>query len=1307
MKSLPVQLAIIVGCFTSFTAAAELSPPTVDQPLYGCATMVSVKGFVPGATIEIFADGATRIGGGVSDSPWGQAFPVNPPLSVGRVITATQTFDRATSGPSSAVTVESYERVSSRLPQPLIDAPLYACGGALGVRNLAKGGLLRVFAKGNRIGQVDGCGEGQWVRNSPLFSTGQVVTADEMLCTATGPISAPVVVSPTPATLPPVSVGDIYEGGKFCSIEGITNGALVTTLNGASVLDSDHYPGGSSGQIIRLTPPPAAGDTITSSQALCATTSPPSVPVTVQPCSSLPPPSLAPICPGDSKVGVTSVLGSRVQVYADGVLVGDGGGDVINFFGAAAEAGQTYTAKQTLGTCVSQMSSPLAVGCRLPQQIPAEIGGAGGRAVAVAVDPTDSNNIVVASETGGLFRSTEKGVYWSHVSGATNFFFSDVTYLAGSPNVVIATAKRDTRTVSGGGIWRSTDGGTTWKKPPVAYPTVDCTNNVSASGLAVEPESGRVWAATSCGLAFSDNAGASFNYLPPGTGYNYDPTFAVVAPDKMRLVILTGAGVLVSRDSGGTFTNSLTGIPAGASGTTHNQIAVPAGNKDHIYWAFNYSELDATTNNWEGHNALYGSVNFGSSWSKLIDNKGIGSREPFVRLSESLAGEASMYQAYYGDGACSLQRASVNVDAAATVSAWTSLNFDHCDPSDLAFDNDKRTPLLLTSDGGLHRTADSGSNWKLAGGGPYGYNALQITEVTGQLQKSGPVHLYFSTQDNQIWASPNAGASWPTSRCCEGFFLNIPRDYYPPDQTRLTGVSCAGCGNFISEPQLANQNNFPNPPNDAGNPRLLKPGYYIHNTADPANAGSTFVLTTNNGANWNTRYFFSEAVQDLSQISGPTNDPVIYTPKQSAGTTTDNQSVMQLKRISGVLGSGTPLVSDVTGIQTMGVFGTMFAWYKVFGVDPQNANYLMVPDRLGAVVRVSQDGGGSWTDDTLLTSNVTQGGQFQFDIKPVFIQVTTIGVDPDCEGHILVGTQQAGIFVTYNSGKTWGRFAGTEVIPLVSRFFYKGGGEVIVSSYGRGLWRLTDTCLSKRQDLKLPRPRRLQWPFLFWEGARIPLNQLTPQACEKCAFILARGGRITDVAITPKKELQSLSINRGGLAAYRLDGRELKVPVNVRRLNRAGSFTRVPGLAQVLADGDEVKGLFVEGTTLRGVVVAANDVTVAQLPRTQPVGARLTAQPDKSGGRIEIGSGPIQITGHGFDGRYSLEALVDGRPLSLGRELQWQTDDSFVLWVPPTLGLGGHTVVVRQRTDKGVLEAATTFLITVSDREEKERRPKQ
>jgi photosystem II stability/assembly factor-like uncharacterized protein len=1151
-----------------------------------------------------------------------------------------------------------------------------------------------VFANSNQIGQVNGSGEGQWLSVNPVFVEGDSIVADEKLCSSTSSKSAPVVVSPTPGTLPQLTVGDVYEGGKYCVIDGITNGALVETYNGSTLLDKHYYPGG--GQIVRLNPPPHAGDQLTATQSLCTVTSKPSDPTTVLPCSDLPAPALGPICKGATSVHIAkAVVDAHIMIYADGVLAGNGGGPLVNLF-HPAKLGENYTAVQIVGSCKSPLSAPLAVGCEPPQQLHENIPN-GGRAVAIAVDPSTSNNLVVASETGGLFRSADKGVNWTQVSGSTTFGYTDVIY-ARSPNVIVATAGQDSRTSSGGGIWRSIDNGSTWKRIKPPFPTADCTKNAAAFALSIEPEKKRLWAGTLCGLAYSDNAGHAWTFLPAGTGYNNDKVFAVLSPDTKRLVILTDTGVKVSKDGGTTFTHSTTGLPGSISIGVHNQIAIGRGNKDHLWWAFNYSTWDAA-GKWQPHIALYRSTDFGTTWSKVITNDG-WNRPPFVTISNVLSGEAGKYEVYFSDGACSLQRATAETGAAAGLSSWTSLNFDHCDPADLAFDNDNKTPLLLASDGGLHLTNDQGANWKMAGAGPHGYNALQITEVTGQLQQSGSKpHLYFATQDNDIWASPDGGASWTANRCCEGFFLNVPRDYYPASQTKFTGVSCAGCGNFISDPLLANQAGFPNPPNDNGNPRLLKPGYYIHNTSDPTNPGSTFVLTKDTGATWNSSYFFTEDVRDLSKISGSTDDPVVYTAVKKPGATPDGQEIVQLKRITGVLGGGTPTVSDIGGFGSLGIFPTMFAWYKPFGVDPANSNYLILSDTTDTSVKISTDGGGSWTTDADLGNAVTENKDLKFYWAP-FTQISTYGFDPYCRGHILAGTQQAGIMTSYDSGSTWGRMAGTEVIPYVSSFFFTKSGEVIASSYGRGLWKVNYAC-SRR--MKRPfRPKDTDKPFLYWKGTRIPLDRLNPpEKCEKCAFFLTSGGKIVDYTVNPKtNRLIAVVIDQGNLNGYTFDGRNVRPPFRVIRARRLGTFSGDQQMSGMLLDKLQVKGVYLDGNVMQGALLSSRDIEVGQLPKRKPLGPHLTVEVKESGHGAP-GAQPVTVRGVGFDKKYPLEITVDGKPLAERESVVWEENGTFRVSITPAVGIGGHTILVRQKTESGIVQDATTFLITVSDTEKR------
>src|SRR5262249_36134101 len=89
----------------------------------------------------------------------------------------------------------------------------------------------------------------------------------------------------------------------------------------------------------------------------------------------------------------------------------------------------------------------------------------GKRTVAVDVNSTDTTIGVAASESGGLFKTTDSGFSWSHIDSLRPFRMSDVKFSPRNPQVLIASAWEDSRTTNGGGIWRSGDGGATWQKP--------------------------------------------------------------------------------------------------------------------------------------------------------------------------------------------------------------------------------------------------------------------------------------------------------------------------------------------------------------------------------------------------------------------------------------------------------------------------------------------------------------------------------------------------------------------------------------------------------------------------------------------------------------------------------------------------------------------------------------------------------------------------------------------------------------------------------------------------------------------------
>jgi hypothetical protein len=917
----------------------------------------------------------------------------------------------------------------------------------------------------------------------------------------------------------------------------------------------------------------------------------------------------------------------------------------------------------------------------------------GGRAVSVARHPSNNTSFIVASETGGLFRSTNTGVTWNQVSGSSTFWFNDARYCEANPAIIIAVASCDMKVSNGGGVWRSINGGTSWKHIALSTPDPACATSLSAYCVANEPGANKMWIGTSCGLAYSTNNGASWTFIASSSNYHNDVVYAVLTPQANQIKILTDDGVKVSTNEGTSWSFSTTGLPYISKGV-HSQVACSPLNHRHIFWACNFIPSD---DKW--HNGLYASYDNGNTWINLIDNHGIN-RPPFCNAALALDGNANHINVYYSDGGCTLQRGTFINGTTPTLSgSWVGLNTPHCDYSDISFNMDGKTPALLTGDGGIMSTADNGANWTMTGGGVNGYNALQITEVTGQLHSSGNnSDLYFGTQDNNICSSPDGGVTWPTANsiCCEGFFINVNRSYLPASSTKVTGVDCGPCGNFMTGPLLTSYEGFPNVPNSTGNPCLIRPGTYIENDTLPgAPTVNIFSLTTNNGSTWAMKYAFTNGVQDLSKVSGEGPSPVVFTAVQYPGATSDGQPIIRMKKIVGLLDPGSPIVSDVTGFGSIGTFPTMFAWYKPYGADIFDPNHIIVPDITVNSVKVTFDGGLTWKQDTNLTKLVTRSGQLKFR-NGDFTQISNIAFDPDNPGHILVGTVQAGIFSSCNNGSTWEKLTGSEVIPFVSSFYFMGNSTIIASSYGRGLWKLSMACPA---PIRPPYQHLLaEEPLIYWEGAYIPISQIhNPDVCPRCGFYIVNRGDISEIIVSKENLVTKVNTTIGNLVGYTFERSRIEtVPFEVSKSAVRFDAGKDEKLRSLLKQGYSVKGIYVEGAIFKGLVLAKKDITQEDLPRVQELKSFIKAEPiiEKESGATKT----IRITGKGFDTKMPFEISVDGKKIDMkNNKAIFDDKGNMVLNLNIPVTPGGHTLLIEQKTERGTIKEATNFIIPLMD----------
>lgn len=706
----------------------------------------------------------------------------------------------------------------------------------------------------------------------------------------------------------------------------------------------------------------------------------------------------------------------------------------------------------------------------------------GGRAVSVDVSPTNSAVAIVASETGGLWKTTNSGAKWSHLSGGLPITdMSDVKFAPENDHIIITTGFANSGVTHGGGIWRSNDGGTTWTKPPTADPTPgpNCPDRFSAYGISFAPGTKDVFVGTSCGVAASHDLGLSWTHVVPGPASVNNAVFGINAQrghDGSGSIVDTcgSTGHHRSTDSG-THWSATSALPACAPNNSNTIKGSPF--ESDVLFAVCCSETSST---------VYESDDGGNHWTKQYPVQTCGGcRGLFVATAPSPDGIYGHFDVYATTVRPARQTCTNTAGAGTHIGgttlrcdpknwspnplAWKNTDFvvDHDDVNGAAFSKSTVDVNCLSSetkwyasayvisDGGIHTSTDCGAHWHFTGGGVSGYHALQVYEITGQVH---PEHtdLYFGTQDNDLWASGDNGVKWTSHVASEGFYIQMPHSSDTDSGQAITATTCAGCRNFISSAHFASTDAWNNPPGGGGYPFLLEPNVYIQWSVPSGSSSSQLFIKTGVDGKWTAVAGASTPYGLMGRpfIAGDPSDPVIYQGVVRPG---DKPGLI---KITGLYEDTSTTTNADSGLNKIGTFPTMLMpWPPVLAVDPNNPDHLLVADAGKKKMMVSKDGGASWSPDESLTDLVTNFGQFDFttscDNQFCYTQATNIGFDPNNGHRVLVGTHQAGIFESSNGGASWNVLPGSNVIPHVSSFFFdEVQNKVIASSYGRGLWTL-------------------------------------------------------------------------------------------------------------------------------------------------------------------------------------------------------------------------------------------------------------
>lgn len=708
-------------------------------------------------------------------------------------------------------------------------------------------------------------------------------------------------------------------------------------------------------------------------------------------------------------------------------------------------------------------------------------GASGGRINGLA--RASATTFYAASEWAGLYKSTDTGRTWSRLNRHLPTATWDVETSPTDPNRVIATSFYDGKVASLAGINVSTDGGQTWTHPPTVTPAAAFCSEAarreepSAFGIAFDPaNAANVYVGTNCGLAISNDSGATWRFVDPTPGDPPDDIWDVIVHHNGTIDLCGDDGHRRSTNGGTTWTT------ATASALPSGRCALAASPAEaHVLFAVSGIRI-------------FESDNGGGSWTKQFTNRNPQGRVPFVATNPRTA---NAFDLWFGD--VELFRATCTTptpaqpggsprcpDANAWAGPFTRAAGAHDDVGDMLFSSNAANacPVLFSSDGGVFvnsRTASPACHtpaWKQPNVTPHG---LWLFGMGGaRRQTSAHPDLYFGAQDNGAFASVDGGQTWTNVDCCDSF-----DDVASADRVLYT-TCCFSSGPanviFVAQPGMTGSAAI------AKMPPGSMAGWTAADTLDRYGRHA-YVAVTSSGVFITKDVTASPLVwSQLGASSSPTGacavqvagDEVSPTFVVQAGSC-NGRSADALFQFSGTSTGTWKRIQPAAGA----------TGFVLFAVDRSDARHLASAQMrpAGPAMMFSTDGGATWTANTALDGLMTGGGKYRartrrgptdFTAFGAYVQPTLVAFDPGDRNTIIAGAADAGLFLSRNGGSTWTVVtdsSGTATAPILPRpsfaHFTRQGNvaRVYVGTQGRGIWRVQFT-LATPSNITTPAPGR-------------------------------------------------------------------------------------------------------------------------------------------------------------------------------------------------------------------------------------------
>lgn len=690
----------------------------------------------------------------------------------------------------------------------------------------------------------------------------------------------------------------------------------------------------------------------------------------------------------------------------------------------------------------------------------------GGRSAAATGSYKNRNTFYFGATGGGVWKTTDGGSNWKNISD--KYFGGTIGAIAVAPSdesvIYVGEGENTMRgNVSEGldGMWRSDDGGRSWRNiglkegrhilriivhprnPDIAWVAVmgHLFGPNEERGVYRTTDGGKTWKRT---LYVNNQTGVSDLVMEPGNpNVFYAGTWRVIRTPYSLESGGDGSGLWKSTDGGETWTNISTkkGLPKGVWGIVG--VAVAPSNTDKVY---------AIIENASG--GMFMSNDGGETWTLTSNDNNIRQRAwYYTKVFVDPKNENLVYAPNVG-----FMRSR---DGGRT---WQSVRTPHGDHHDLWIDPEDGNRMIVADDGGAQVSFDGGENWSTYQNQP----TAQFYRVS--TDNSFPYRILGAQQDNstvrikhRTYGAGITERDWDVTAGSESGY--VVADPLNPDI-----VYGGNYGGYLSRLDHRTGENrtvspYPNNPMGAG-ADVLKyrfqwnfPIFFSpHNPKRLYAAGNHLFVTENEGQSW-------EMI--------------------SPDLTTNDKS----KQMS----SGGPITKDNTSVE---YYCTIFTAIE----SPYEKDLLWTGSDDG-LVYMSKDGGKNWQNVT--PANIPKwmmwncieadpfkkgaayviGTRYKLDDFAPYIYKTedygktwkqivngidkmhftrAMRADQKKPGLLYAGTEY-GMYISYDDGANWKKFQlNLPEVPITDLTIKNN--DLVVATQGRAFWIIDDLSIVQGRD---------------------------------------------------------------------------------------------------------------------------------------------------------------------------------------------------------------------------------------------------